>query len=121
MYKIVHFIYPLEYILLLYSGLRIGGDKMKMPLTEGSTLWFIEGLATTITHQYDHLPLETTCNIEDITNQKVGYNTYRTLMTYLLQEYGQEFLLNILDKKDVQENLLPTICEEINHKSTLKK
>ena len=22
-------IYPLEYILLLYSGLRIGGDKMK--------------------------------------------------------------------------------------------
>ena len=94
---------------------------MKMPLTEGSTLWFIEGLATTITHQYDHLPLETTCNIEDITNQKVGYNTYRTLVTYLLQEYGQEFLLNILDKKDVQENLLPTICEEINHKNTLKK
>ena len=95
--------------------------KINMPLTEGSTLWFIEGLATTITHQYDHLPLETTCNIEDITNQKVGYNTYRTLMTYLLQEYGQEFLLNILDKKDVQENLLPTICEEINHKNTLKK
>lgn len=91
--------------------------KIKMPLTQGSTPWFIDGLATTITHQYDHIPLETKCNLEDIINQKVHYNTYRTLVTHLLQEYGQEFLLTILDKKEMQEKILPRICEEINCKN----
>lgn len=95
--------------------------KIRMPLTKGSTLWFVEGLAVTVSHQYDDIPLESTCILEDIILNKANYNTYRTLVTYLLQEYGQDFLLSILDKKEIQEELLPTLCNAINRQKTFKK
>lgn len=95
--------------------------KIRMPLTKGDTLWFVEGLAVTVSHQYDDIPLESTCILEDIIAHKANYNTYRTLVTYLLQEYGQDFLLSILDKKEIQEELLPTLCNAINRQKTFKK
>ncbi len=95
--------------------------KIRMPLTKGGTLWFVEGLAVTVSHQYDDIPLESTCILEDIILNKANYNTYRTLVTYLLQEYGQDFLLSILDKKEIQEELLPTLCNAINRQKTFKK
>ena len=111
----------LEYRILHECVHALHWIKIRMPLTKGGTLWFVEGLAVTVSHQYDDIPLESTCILEDIIAHKANYNTYRTLVTYLLQEYGQDFLLSILDKKEIQEELLPTLCNAINRQKTFKK
>lgn len=111
----------LEYRILHECVHALHRIKIRKPLTKGSTLWFVEGLAVTVSHQYDDIPLESTCILEDIILNKANYNTYRTLVTYLLQEYGQDFLLSILDKKEIQEELLPTLCNAINRQKTFKK
>lgn len=58
--------------------------------------WLAEGLACTLSHQYDKARLVINASLEDILSKTVDYKNYNTLLRFAYTTYGKEYILKLI-------------------------
>ena len=81
-----------------------------------SYAWLSEGLATTLSHQYDNKNCSFDATLEDIIDGTPNYANYYLMFKYVLSAYGKEYILKLINNKELLENETPKLYNEtINH------
>ena len=76
-------------------------------------VWFSEGLATTISHQYDNSDLIFNATIDQIKDGMVDYRNYHTMFKYVLETYGKEYVLKLIKDYDLLVRHTPILFNEV--------
>lgn len=74
--------------------------------------WLGEGLATTISHQYDDVPLRFNASLDEMIHGCNNYSNYHTMFVYVLDTYGRDYILKLLKDFDLLKNETPRLYEE---------
>lgn len=78
--------------------------------------WLSEGLATTISHQYDKVKLNfSNTTLEEMINKFSDYNNYHTMFTYVLKNYGKDYILELIYDYDKLVKDTPKLFDEVNN------
>ena len=77
-----------------------------------SLTWFLEALATNLSHQYEEYPLTLNVDLERIINGQVSYTNYRTMGKYLLDNYPKEYILELAKNRELLLKDTKKIYEE---------
>lgn len=77
-----------------------------------SYMWLREGLATTISHQYDNEELVLDMTLEQAQYGGTSYKNYRTMFLYVLETYGHEYILELINDLEKLKNDTPKLYEE---------
>ena len=75
--------------------------------------WLSEGLATTISHQYDNKELSFDASLEQMLNGGTDYKNYHTMFSYALKKYGRKYILDLLKNKKKLEKETLKLYEEV--------
>lgn len=78
--------------------------------------WLSEGLATTISHQYDKHELSFNATLDQIIHGKCNYINYHTMFKYVLDTYGRDYILELLKNHDLLVADTPKLYDEVNSK-----
>ena len=66
--------------------------------------WLREGLATTISHQYDNYDLTFDATLEQMKGgQFINYTNYHTMFYYVYETYGRAYILELVNNFDLQK------------------
>lgn len=66
--------------------------------------WLSEGLATTISHQYDNYDLTFDATLEQIKgNDYIRYTNYHTMFYYVYETYGRDYILELVNNYELQK------------------
>lgn len=66
--------------------------------------WLSEGLATTISHQYDNCDLTFDASLEQIMNDDyINYTNYHTMFYYVYETYGRDYILQLVNNFELQK------------------
>lgn len=76
-------------------------------------IWLTEGLATTLSHQYDNCDKKFDISLEQLLNEKVSYIYYYTMFSYVLDEYGKNYILKLIKDLDYLKKETPKLYEEV--------
>jgi len=63
-------------------------------------IWLGEGLATYLSHQYDDQKLSFNASLEEVINGGVGFKNYYTMFSYVLNNYGKNYILSLLKDEE---------------------
>ena len=85
-------------------------------------MWFTEGLAMYLSNQFKYEKLSINASLEDIMTYNAKYVNYVTLFIYVLENYGLDYIKELIKDEEKQIDILPAIYEEakIYYKSILK-
>jgi len=85
-------------------------------------IWMSEGLATTISHQYDNVKPSFNATLEQVINGGTDFKNYYTMFSYVLDNYGRNYILELLKSKEYLEKVTPKLYEEVNlrYKQSIK-
>jgi len=75
--------------------------------------WLSEGLATTISHQYDNYELSFDATLDQMIKGGTPYKNYHTMFLYVLNKYGRNYILQLLNDKDYLYKITPKLYEEV--------
>lgn len=75
--------------------------------------WMSEGLATTISHQYDNIEMYFDATLEQVINGETNFINYHTMFSYVLNKYGRNYILELLKNKEYLEKETPKLYEEV--------
>lgn len=70
---------------------------------KNSTVWFAEGLATYLAKQNNY-PLFSS-SLDDIIAGQATYNNYYCMVKYLIDNYDKEYILSLVQSKELQEKI----------------
>lgn len=74
--------------------------------------WLNEGIATTISHQYDNKPLTFDITLEEAIYGCQDYNNFHTMFVIIYQKYGKEYILNLIKNYKLLETETPKLITE---------
>jgi hypothetical protein len=74
--------------------------------------WLSEGLATTLSHQYDKKDFVFTASLDEMENGCQNYSNYHLMFSYVLNKYGKDYILNLINDNDVAVQITPKLYEE---------
>ena len=77
-------------------------------------LWMSEGLATTLSHQYDDIEISFDATLEQVINGGIDYKNYYAMFVYVLNNYGKDYVLKLLKNTEYLEKETPKLYEEVN-------
>lgn len=82
--------------------------------TKNRTLpvWMSEGLATTLSHQYDNIKSNFDATLDQIIYGGTDYKNYYLMFSYVLNNYGRNYILNLLKSKDKLQAQTSILYEE---------
>lgn len=85
--------------------------------------WLSEGLATTISHQYDGADLFFDATLEQIKNDDlVGYGNYYTMFYYVYNTYGRDYVLELVNNYELQKQVTEKLYKEtVEYMKNIKK
>ena len=75
-------------------------------------IWFKEGIATLLSHQFDNKSITFTSSLENIVNGKADYRNYYLLCKYILEEYGESYLFKLAGDKELVKDSTTRIYNE---------
>lgn len=75
-------------------------------------IWINEALATVHANQYDDEKPVLDCTLDELLNGKVNYVRYRTLGTYLFENYDKKYILELAKNNELLKAQTPIIFEE---------
>ena len=105
---------------LLYLILHEFTHSCHFKLNPNRTLkykWLSEGLATTISHQYDNAKDLFDATLEQMTDgDYTDYRNYHTMFKYVLDTYGREYILKLIKNSDLLFNETPKLYNEVKEK-----
>ena len=84
-----------------------------------SAVWFAEGLATYLAEQNNY-PLFSS-SLEDIIAGKATYNNYYCMVKYLIDNYDKEYILALVQSKELQEKITTDIYYKALESTTKKR
>ena len=76
------------------------------------TAWLSEGIATTLSHQYDNEDLVFNASLEEMENGCQNYSNYYLMFVYILNKYGKDYILNLIKDSDKAIKMTPKLYEE---------
>lgn len=82
--------------------------------SNNSYSWLSEGLATTISHQYDNASLEFNATLDEIINGCHNYVNYYTMFKYVYNTYGRNYILSLIEDYDLLKKETPKLYEEVS-------
>lgn len=62
--------------------------------------WLSEGLATTLSHQYDDIDKKFDASLEEIKNGNCYYYNYNSMFSYILKNYDKEYIRKLINNYD---------------------
>ena len=74
--------------------------------------WFIEGMATFVSHQYDNTELSFDATLEEMIKGNTKYSNYYAMFLYVYNNYGKKYILELLENCDKLINETPYLFEE---------
>ena len=66
-------------------------------------IWFGEGLATNLSNQFKKM--EINCPLDDVIQGKAKYINYYSMVKYLLDSFGKDYILMLSKNKKLLENI----------------
>ena len=75
-------------------------------------IWFKEGMATFISHQYDDTKLDFNATLKEIIDGNTSYSNYYLMFSYVYNSYGKEYILELLKNSARLISDTPTLFEE---------
>lgn len=67
-------------------------------------IWLSEGIATTLSHQYDGKEKQFDTTFEDLNNGKCYYSNYNAIFEYILNNYEKEYIMKLINDYQFLEN-----------------
>lgn len=83
--------------------------------------WLSEGLATTISHQYDDDDLKFNASLNEMINGCHNYSNYHIMFIYVYNTYGRDYILKLLKNFDLLKKETPRLYEETKELSWKEK
>lgn len=88
--------------------------------------WLSEGLATTISHQYDNYDLTFDATLEQMKGDDyTHYTNYHTMFYYVYEKYGRDYILELVNNYELQkqetERLYNETVEYVKNKTHKNK
>ncbi len=80
---------------------------------EMSYIWLNEGLATTLSHQCDNHIMKFDATFEDVKGGAKAYYNYHTMFSYVLDNYGRDYILELIHNRTLMENETPRLYDEV--------
>lgn len=74
-------------------------------------MWLNEGAATYLSNQYEDKK-EIRCSLDDFINKKCFYSDYKLMFEYVLNTYGKEYILKLIDDKELLDKDSKRLFEE---------
>lgn len=78
--------------------------------------WLAEGLACTLSHQYDKASPVIAASLEDILSKTVDYKNYNTLLRFAYNTYGKKYILKLIHDKAFLFRETPKLYNEVMNK-----
>lgn len=75
--------------------------------------WLSEGLATTLSHQYDDIEKRFDATLEEIKNGNCYYYNYNSMFLYILENYDKEYISKLINNYDFLLNETEKLYNEI--------
>lgn len=88
--------------LILHEVIHSIHSKVNLETT--SSIWLSEGLATTLSHQYDCAEIKLDSSIDDILIGNCYYYNYNAIFQYILNNYDKKFILNLINDSTFLKN-----------------
>lgn len=86
--------------LVLHEFVHACHDKKRKK--ENISKWLSEGLATTISGQYNGKDLSFDIDLADLEVGNIDYINYYTMFYYVLKKYGKDYVMNLINDFDLQ-------------------
>lgn len=77
-----------------------------------SYAWLSEGLATTISHQYDNSSMSFDATYKEMLNGGSNYCNYHTMFSYVKDTYGRDYVLKLINDFTFLEKETPRSFKE---------
>lgn len=108
-----------EYTHALHSVVRKEGKMVQ----DSAKMWFTEGLAMYLSNQFKYEKLSINASLKDIMAYNAKYVNYVTLFIYVLENYGLDYIKELIKDEEKQIDILPVVYEEakIYFQSVLKQ
>lgn len=74
--------------------------------------WLADGLATTISNQYNDRELSFNATLEEIQNGNIDYINYHTMFVYVYKTYGKNYIITLINNYELQEKETPKLYYE---------
>lgn len=74
--------------------------------------WFNEAIATVLSNQYSLDKVQIDCEVEDLMLFKASYNIYFAVGKYILENYGQNFFLELAKNQELLVKESPRLFNE---------
>ena len=75
-------------------------------------VWLSEGLATTLSHQHDKSELIFNATLDEMKDGLTDYRNYHTMFKYVLDTYGRDYVLKLIEDYDLLVSHTPVLFEE---------
>ena len=75
--------------------------------------WLSEGLATTLSHQYDNVDNKFDATISELEHGNCYYYNYHSFFSYLLEKYGRDYILNLINNYSICNEELQKKYDEV--------
>lgn len=98
--------------LILHEFTHACHGKVKKDNQRGYA-WLVEGLATTISHQYDNSLLVFNASLDEMIKGTKDYKNYHTMFKYVLDTYGRNYVLELIKNYDLLVKDTPRLYEEV--------
>lgn len=98
--------------LILHEFTHACHSKIKKDNQRGYA-WLAEGLATTISHQYDNVNINFNATLEEVMYKDSDYISHHTMFKYVLDTYGRDYVLELIKNYDLLVKDTPKLYEEI--------
>lgn len=74
--------------------------------------WLSEGLATTISHQYDYHEYHLDATLDEMIHGAHNYANYYTMFSYVYNTYGKEYIFSLIKNFELLEKDTPRLYNE---------
>lgn len=88
-------------------------ENKKRKVSKKHYLWLSEGLASSLSHQMDKVePMLNATLDQMIDGEHVDYKNYYAMFKYVLDNYGRDYILSLVDNYDLLISDTPRLYEE---------
>ena len=77
-------------------------------------IWMSEGLATTLSHQCDTMKKTFNATLDQIINGGIDYKNYYVMFSYILNNYGKKYILDLLKNEEQLKKITPKLYKEVS-------
>lgn len=82
---------------------------------EYTYIWLAEGLATTLSHQYDNFIGNFDATLENLINGGCHYGNYYIMFNFVLDRYGKDFIIELIQDFKKLEIMTPILYKEVKN------